>query len=92
MNEDFESLLNVQPLGKARSPFSRFRRTPIMPGTLWETKARFERMRKYLYKYQDECRYIFPQNDFEKLIVEKSSELIGSMINILTDVLQQKKA
>lgn len=63
-----------------------------MPSSLWETKARFERMRKYLYKYQDECRYIFPQNDYEKLVVEKSSELIGSMINILSDVLQKKEA
>ena len=92
MNEEFEKLCNIQPLGKARSPFSRLRRTPIMPATLWETKARFERMLKYLYKYQDECRYIFPQNDSEKLIVEKSSELIGSMVNILTDVLQKKEA
>lgn len=78
--------------GVPSSPYSRLRRTPLMPGTLWETKARFERMRKYLYKFMDEQSYIFPENEDEQLIVDKGRELVGTMINIISDVLQKKRA
>ena len=76
---------------KIYSPFSNYLANPLMPSTGWETNARLERLRKYLYKYNDELHYIFPQNDDEQLIIDKSRELVSTMINILSDVLQKKK-
>lgn len=76
---------------KIHSPFSTLLANPLMPSSGWESMARIERLRKYLYKYNDELHYIFPQTDDEKLIIDKSRELVSTMINILSDVLQKKK-
>lgn len=94
MNDCFESFIPVKKTGGPKGPrsiFSRMRGNPLMPATLWETKARFERMRKLLYKYEEECRYIFPQNDEEALVVSQSKNTVSVMIQVLTDVLQKKR-
>lgn len=79
-------------MAKIRSPYSRLLANPLMPASPFEFKIRLERMLKLLSKYNYELNYIFPESDQEKLIIEKSRDHINSMINIISDVLQQKTA
>lgn len=59
--------------------------TPNYTG--WESKVRYQRMRKLLYKVADEYRYIFPHDPIEDKFFNDGRKVLGDLLNLFTDYL-----